>query len=428
MYWNKTLRLELLFLEFLKSQREANFVLYKQTLRQLLPWMFALDHVHYACWLSIHLQDLENLESDCPDVYREFMTGKFVTQKSGRTFSCIAHDQVHEQLNALIKGDGGFVGITESPETLNRWTVASPEITRILSELESGMSKPNKKHQEQNRSSQNRFLLHTQGLITAIDELGNPFAEYSTDILALETKIVLTDEAVKSITNAENLGKDQYKYFVDECINGDGSVYDPIKKNNLLLFKAGVKCLSSKTASSIRSIRADVQLFSRMYNSCQSRDGDIDTFFAHENHPWPPSLAELNNLRSGNKSYLVACLEANIDKYTEHPDVDIRVLDGAAIVQVLDPKKARVHVRTFGEYASDVFLPVIYKHLNEVAHVEVIWDTYRPESLKAFTRQMRGSGEHVRFSDKTKLPSNWKSFLRNDKNKTVVSLFSRKFT
>lgn len=43
-YWNKTLRLQLLFLHFLKSQREANFLMYVETLGHVNPWLFPTGH------------------------------------------------------------------------------------------------------------------------------------------------------------------------------------------------------------------------------------------------------------------------------------------------------------------------------------------------------------------------------------------------
>ena len=58
-----------------------------------------------------------------PDVYTEFLKGKFVAEKSKRSFSAIAIDQAHEQNNASIKGDGGAVGLTENPVALRRWMV-----------------------------------------------------------------------------------------------------------------------------------------------------------------------------------------------------------------------------------------------------------------------------------------------------------------
>ena len=42
-------------------------------------------------------------------------------------FSTMAIDQAHEQNNAVIKGDGGAIGLTEDQTALRRWAVAGPE-------------------------------------------------------------------------------------------------------------------------------------------------------------------------------------------------------------------------------------------------------------------------------------------------------------
>ena len=48
----------------------------------------------------------------------------------------------HEQVNALIKSDGGAVGLTESPQALELWMVAGYEIARVLLEFEASFSTP----------------------------------------------------------------------------------------------------------------------------------------------------------------------------------------------------------------------------------------------------------------------------------------------
>ena len=68
--------------------------------------MFAMDHFHYAQWLSVHLKDLMQLEGERPTVWNEFLKKHFVTQKTLHKFSMMAHDRTHEQLNVLMKGDG----------------------------------------------------------------------------------------------------------------------------------------------------------------------------------------------------------------------------------------------------------------------------------------------------------------------------------
>jgi hypothetical protein len=85
--------------------------------------------------MSVHVSsDLLLLKTNNTSVHDEFMKGNFVTQKTARKFSGMAHDQVHEQLNAVVKGDSGIVGITENDEALRRWMVAGPETARMLSE------------------------------------------------------------------------------------------------------------------------------------------------------------------------------------------------------------------------------------------------------------------------------------------------------
>ena len=45
-------------------------------------------------------------------------------------------DQAHDQNNAAIKGDGGAVGLTQSPGFLRRWAVAGPKLAHMISEFD----------------------------------------------------------------------------------------------------------------------------------------------------------------------------------------------------------------------------------------------------------------------------------------------------
>lgn len=101
------LTLELCVLVFVRAIRTADFSLYKASLKMLVPWMFALDHVNYARWLPVHIRDLVNLEHTHPALYQHFQDGRFVARITEKVFSAIALDQAHEQQNARLKGDGG---------------------------------------------------------------------------------------------------------------------------------------------------------------------------------------------------------------------------------------------------------------------------------------------------------------------------------
>lgn len=76
-YWNAVLQLELLYLTFVKSLRERDFELYISTLEKMVPWFFALDHIHYARWISVHIRDMRNLQKMHPEIYKSFKNGTF---------------------------------------------------------------------------------------------------------------------------------------------------------------------------------------------------------------------------------------------------------------------------------------------------------------------------------------------------------------
>ena len=55
--------------------------------------------------------------------------------------------------------------------------------------------------------------------------------------------------------------------------------------------------------------------------------------------------------------------------------------------------------------------------------MDIVWDFYLADSSKAAIRSKRGQGQRGKVLPLASLPSNWKSFLRNDENKndSVVS-------
>ena len=123
LYWKMVIELEISILVYIRSIREGNFKLYIETLRKLLKWFFTFDRYNYARWLTVQWFDLQNLESNFPDVYEYFCKGFFSFQKTNRQFSQIGLDQVHEENNAVIKESGGATDLLNKVDesALLRW-------------------------------------------------------------------------------------------------------------------------------------------------------------------------------------------------------------------------------------------------------------------------------------------------------------------
>ena len=55
--------------------------------------------------------------------------------------------------------------------------------------------------------------------------------------------------------------------------------------------------------------------------------------------------------------------------------------------------------------------------------MDIVWDVYLADSLKARTRSKWGQGQHRKVLPLTPLPSTWKSFLKNNENMSDLFCF-----
>ena len=69
--------------------------------------------------------------------------------------------------------------------------------------------KHTERHHEQIPSVQKTFLSQVKSVTDVMEELGNPFADTSTDLYTLHTKLIMPDSVVHTVRTAEELGKTQ---------------------------------------------------------------------------------------------------------------------------------------------------------------------------------------------------------------------------
>lgn len=249
-FWNLILRMELTIFPLIRPFREGNFLLYCQSLESLLTYFFPNNNVNYARWLPVHLRDILSLEEKHPEVARQFNSGKFVVHKSGRDFSGLAIDQAHKQANAIIKGDGGAIGITEDESALKRWMVSGPEVSYLNAKYEalSLMKDANEltKHHEHTRAFQKAFLRKVNNLYAVMTEMGNPFTDDSEELVSLDTKNVAHPSAAEMVGQHFQKGKISFEKFYRSLQEWENCIfYEPINKNKTDFFK-GLKTKERK--------------------------------------------------------------------------------------------------------------------------------------------------------------------------------------
>ena len=139
---------------------------------------------------------------------------------------------------------------------------------------------------------------------------------------------------------------------------------------------------------------------------------------------YPPALAISGEMRSGTKSDLVKCIlpDPVTSTIDAQPKTTGSVLEGSVLVNLVKPKKNQ----SFKDYSSEVFYPQFHKQqdLHVADILNVVFDTYKEESLKTTTRVKRGkrcSQESVmEFSGANEL-ERFPSF-RSEQNRIILLL------
>ena len=149
---------------------------------------------------------------------------------------------------------------------------------------------------------------------------------------------------------------------------------------------------ASKTKQKLATLNAERRLYANLYVACQSREGDLDNFFSHENHSFPVSISEYGKLRKAiAKSDFIECLESKVEVKYEAPNVAMKIIDGAAFVNMNRPKTAT----TYGSFYKDELISQLKVACRNVERLDVVFDIYKEKSLKNETRESRGEGIRI---------------------------------
>ena len=85
------------------------------------------------------------------------------------------------QNNALIKGEGGAVGLMDNPDAQARWTIAGSEISHIVNEFDDAVNTNGENyhgefcHHSQSPTLQSTFQDGVKCLIHVLEEWCSPF-------------------------------------------------------------------------------------------------------------------------------------------------------------------------------------------------------------------------------------------------------------
>ena len=92
-----------------------------------------------------------------------------------------------------------------------------------------------------------------------------------------------------------------------------------------------------------------------------------------------------------------------VDDQCETPNLfDAIAIDDAALVHLLPT----ANINTFDEQADAVFLPHLIKQLEKCVRLDLVWDVYIADSIKASTKEKWRQGIRRKVAGRNKVPTN----------------------
>lgn len=132
-YTNNYCEMVEILLNSIKADRSGNFELHLQTTRQMLPYLFAMNHTNYVRGVTLYLQNMIKLPTE---IVHEMKRGMLSVKRSKRKFNAVGCDLALEQSqNRSSAVTGGLIGITQNKEAMQRWLILYPYENAIHSTL-----------------------------------------------------------------------------------------------------------------------------------------------------------------------------------------------------------------------------------------------------------------------------------------------------
>ena len=281
---------------FIRAVRTCDWMLGLVSLNKFNKYFFALNRQHYARMITLYLSDMDTLKSTDPDIWKHFVEGKWVVNRSTLPFCALGADEALEHQNRKLKVQGGLVGITLNDNARDRFFLANPELTKIGSEMEKmlGMSTSERKiHHEISMKVQQRQDSCVSKLKEAFQTSTNPFQWKGQELVNIVTQRVFPMEVQISLDGITETGQQQLDTFLQQRVQTNNiKFWAPMKKSDVKTCGSVAKKVNVVLKEKTIALKSDMSLISRLLIASRSRPNiDVRSCISlYEFSPLPRSL------------------------------------------------------------------------------------------------------------------------------------------
>ena len=423
-FWVTYLDMVELLLNTIYAVRSGSWNLLLECIKEMLPYIFAYDHVNYSRYLTPMLGDMLALPDDYPEIYQAFLEGKFAAQLTqGKMFSRVETDKVIEMtLNKDTKSASGTTGFSTNVNAVRRWEL-NASYRSALRECfhQHVMHEPqNYQHKDLTPSRIKRDEANIQSVMSVLDDaFVNPFSEMS--LVSISTGIEATDKVATDLFRAYKVGKEAMQEFITNrlCKEPKLNLFDPIKKMKLATFSTMSKTKICKLKGKEISLKSSKDLFCKVTIIAQKRSLNLNQLFQYPLGPLPLALAETDGtLKKSPKSALLHKLEGPTEPVEVIPGEYAFIADGMACVRQIKASQL-----TYSEFAAHL-LSFIIGCSKSAKRVDVVFDVYVDNSIKDVERTRRSHGElRLKKIIPTAQIKQWNLLLSSNENKNKLTAF-----
>ena len=403
---------------FIEASRNADLTKHLEAGDGLGRLFFAFNRWKYKRLWPRYLADMYEIKTKYPATWQNLNDGNISVTKSEIPFVSIGADHACEHLNRMMKVHSGLVGISKNANARQRFFLDSPVIaditTKFKEQFRQKVNEP-ERHHDMRPHVIRREHEAVNKIKTAILSHGNPFAAEGDQLYNFITQAYVPQEYVSQILNADDIGQKLYEEYVAQRINGDDSLWLKVKKLNNNMYMSGNKKQTVKIRDQTVDLRETKNLTGRLMILSRS-NRDIDQKHAISNHEFtltPRALFapdgsmlpctdkakiihSLQKLASSNENIEQIETQATIEQDPFSPsetssiNQKIAIVDGMVLVQKMAVKKGTLNtVKDLAESFNNKLTSLTEKF----SEIILVFDTYRPNSLKEKTRERRRQGK-----------------------------------
>jgi 5'-3' exonuclease len=405
----------------IKSDRTGSWLNHLCAVSDALPIFAAAGHYNYLKSAYLYVQDMTDLESKHPEVYRKFQEGYHVIRRTNQFWAGLGCDLVIEQtLMKSLKSTGGLThGSTMTEQQRALWTMSAP----IMCEFNTAMQDFNDLSyttSEQHKDSTDARMERNASDLAKISAKLTSCSPFSSDpsLRNIINGIVAKEDV--NVNEYESIGKNIIKRMIEQPVFSFS--FKRSDKAKTLANSSAVKVAPDRTID-------PGLLFQRFLVASRTGHLSIEEVMTYELSPYPSSLFEdKNTLRKADKPQLAHAMYDHCNKMPSSettsdvvPKTERYVLDGGNLLRKLKWMKGD----TYGKI-SKAYADFTIKHYGVAT---VVFDGYEAgPTIKDNTHRRRKQNIHyplVNFSSETEFDGKQEEFLSVGSNKQqLISLTS----